>query len=141
MIMAKAKKMTPRQWRLHDFIKNGDGKRFTKREIYEAVEGYEWHENHSDKCPAIRIDMKAINASSECDALIVFDHQCYYYATREQVEDFIERKKRTISVANKEVYVLKKKLALNYQGKLFNNQGNELKDGDKPYHEVVRKEE
>ena len=104
----KLKKLTTRQHRLADLIENGNGKRFSKREIYEAVPGYEWHEDASDKCPAIRTDMKIINASSERDVTIVFDHQQYYYATREEVLAFIERKKRTISVANKEIYVLKK---------------------------------
>lgn len=138
MAKAKAKKLTTRQWRLYDLIKNGNGKRFSKREIYEAVEGYEWHENASDKCPAIRVDMKIINASSECDAIIVFDHQEYYFATAEQVQAFIERKKRTISVANKEIYVLKKKYEKNGQGKLFNAQLNELKEDDKQFNETIR---
>ena len=126
MAKAKAKALTTRQWRLHDLIKSGNGKRFTKREIFEQVGGYAWHKDDSDKCPAIRSDMKAINASSECDAIIVFDNQEYYYATEEQVWAFIERKKRTISVANSEIYVLKKKLARNGQCKLVNNQLNEL---------------
>lgn len=135
--MAKAK-LTNRQWRLHDFIKSGNGKRFTKREIYENVEGYEWHENASDKCPTIRTDMKAINASSECDAIIVFDHQEYYYATREEVLFFIERKRNTIREASREVYALRRKLAKNNNYKLLNNQFNELKETDKPFFETVR---
>ena len=134
----KLTKLTTRQHRLADLIESGNGKRFSKRDIYEAVPGYEWHEDASDKCPAIRTDMKIINASSERDAIIVFDHQEYYYATREQVLAFIERKKRTISVANKEIYVLKKKLAKHNQGKLFNNQGNPLKEGDEKFHTTVR---
>ena len=134
----KLTKLTTRQHRLADLIESGNGKRFSKRDIYEAVPGYEWHEDASDKCPAIRTDMKIINASSERDAIIVFDHQEYYYATREQVLAFIERKKRTISVANKEIYVLKKKLAKHKQGKLFNNQGNPLKQGDEQFHTTVR---
>lgn len=131
-------KLTPRQQRLADFIKAGDGERFSKREIYENVPGYEWHENASDKCPTIRTDMKAINASTERDAIIVFDHQKYYYATRQEVLKFIERKKKTISVANKEIYVLKRKLAKHGQGKVLNNQLNPLKDCDEQYHTTVR---
>lgn len=134
----KLKKLTTRQHRLADLIENGNGKRFSKREIYEAVPGYEWHEDASDKCPAIRTDMKIINASSERDVTIVFDHQKYYYATRDEVLAFIERKKRTISVANKEIYVLKKKLANHNQGKIFNNQLNPLKEDDEQYHTTVR---
>ena len=75
----KLTKLTTRQHRLADLIESGNGKRFSKRDIYEAVPGYEWHEDASDKCPAIRTDMKIINASSERDAIIVFDHQEYYY--------------------------------------------------------------
>jgi hypothetical protein len=131
-------KLTTRQHRLADLIEKGDGRRFTKREIYEAVEGYEWHEDASDKCPAIRTDMKAINASSERDAIIVFDHQKYYYATYDEVLAFIDRKKRTISVANKEIYVLKKKLAKHGQGKVLNNQLNPISDSDEQYHTTVR---
>lgn len=133
-------RLTTRQHRLADLIEGGNGKRFSKRDIYEAVEGYEWHENASDKCPAIRTDMKAINASSERDVIIVFDHQEYYYATREEVLAFIERKKRTISVANKEIYILNKKLAKHNQGKLLNNQNNELKPSDEQFHTTVRDE-
>ena len=131
-------RLTTRQQRLADLIKSGNGKHFTKREIFENVDGYEWHADASDKCPAIRTDMKAINASGERDIIIVFDHQEYYYASRDEVLAFIERKKRTISVANKEIYVLKKKLALNGQGKVLNNQLNELKDSDEQYHTTVR---
>lgn len=134
----KLKKLTTRQHRLADLIESGNGKRFSKREIYEAVPGYEWHEDASDKCPAIRTDMKIINASSERDVTIVFDHQEYYYATREEVLAFIERKKRTISVANKEIYVLKKKLAKHNQGKLLNNQGNPITDNNEQFHQTVR---
>ena len=133
-------KLTTRQHRLADLIEGGNGKRFSKRDIYEAVEGYEWHEDASDKCPAIRTDMKAINASSERDVIIVFDHQEYYYATLEQALAFIERKKRTISVANKEIYVLKKKIAKNGQGKILNNQLKELKETDEQYHTTLREE-
>lgn len=138
--MAKKKivKLTTRQQRLADFIKAGDGKRFSKREIYEAVPGYEWHEHASDKCPTIRADMKKINASTERDAIIVFDHQMYYYATYEEVQTFIERKKRTISVANKEIYVLKRKLAMHNQGKCLNNQLNPVKSTDEQFHTTVR---
>ena len=136
----KLTKLTTRQHRLADFIKAGDGKRFSKRDIFDNVEGYEWHENASDKCPAIRVDMKAINASSERDITIVFDHQMYYYATRDEVLAFIERKKRTISVANKEIYILKKKLRMNGQCKILNNQLNELNDTDEQYHTTVREE-
>ena len=134
-------KLTTRQHRLADLIENGNGKRFSKREIYENVDGYEWHEDASDKCPSIRVDMKAINASGERDVIIVFDHQEYYYATHDEVLAFIERKKRTISVANKEIYILKKKLRLHGQGKIFNNQLNELNDKDEPYHTTVREED
>lgn len=134
----KLTKLTTRQHRLADFIENGNGKRFSKRDIYEGVPGYEWHENASDKCPSIRSDMKIINASSERDVTIVFDHQNYYYATYEEVLAFIERKKRTISVANKEIYVLKKKLAKHNQGKLFNNQLNVLSDKDEQFHTTVK---
>ena len=140
MSKKKLTKLTTRQHRLADLIESGNGKRFTKREIFEAVEGYEWHEDASDKCPSIRIDMKAINASSERDAIIVFDHQMYYYATRDEVLSFIDLKKRTISVANKEIYVLKKKLAKNGQCKIWNNQMNPLKDTDEQFHTTVREE-
>lgn len=131
-------KLTTRQQRLADYIKAGEGKRFSKRDIYENVPGYEWHENASDKCPTIRADMKKINASSERDAIIVFDHQEYYYASREEVLNFIERKKRTISVANKEIYVLKRKLAKQGQGKVLNNALNPLKESDEQFHTTVR---
>lgn len=134
----RTSRLTTRQYRLYDFIKAGNGARFSKRDIYENVDGYEWHENASDKCPSIRTDMKAINASNELDAVIVFDHQMYYWATAEEIETFINRKKKTISIANKEIYVLKKKLAKHGQGKLLNNQLNPMKPSDKEVHEVYR---
>ena len=49
-------KLTTRQWRLHDYIKSQSGRKVTKRDIYESVAGYEWHERASDKCPSIRTD-------------------------------------------------------------------------------------
>ena len=134
----KKTKLTTRQQRLADFIKAGNGRRFSKREIYENVEGYNWHEHASDKCPTIRTDMKAINASTERDAIIVFDHQQYYYASREQVQNFIDRKQRTIQTAGREIGVLKRKLAMQGQGKVLNNQLNPLKDSDEQYHTTVR---
>lgn len=134
----KKTKLTTRQQRLADFIKAGNGRRFSKREIYENVEGYNWHENASDKCPTIRTDMKVINASTERDAIIVFDHQQYYYASREQVQNFIDRKQRTIQTAGREIGVLKRKLAMQGQGKVLNNQLNPLKDSDEQYHTTVR---
>lgn len=138
MTKTKKKKLTTRQHRLADLIESGNGKRFSKREIYEAVPGYEWHEDASDKCPTIRMDMKAINASSERDAIIVFDHQEYYYATREQVKTFIARLERTIKTASKEKSILKRKLAKSGQYKLLNNQLNPLTDKDEQYHTTVR---
>lgn len=134
----KITKLTTRQHRLADLIEQGNGKRFTKREIFENVEGYEWHEKASDHCPTIRTDMKAINASSERDVTIVFDHQQYYYASKEELLSFIDRKKKTISTANKEIYVLKKKLAKNRQGKILNNQDNPLSPKDEQFHTTVR---
>lgn len=135
--MNKPKKLTPRQWRLHNYMATTNGRRVTKREIFDNVEGYEWHENSSDKCPSIRADQYAINCSYECDSLIVFKNQCYYLATREEVEEFIQRKKRTISRASRENYYLRRKLAMDGQYKLLNNQGNELRDGNEEYHETT----
>lgn len=136
--MKKKTKLTTRQHRLADFIEASDGRRLSKREIYENVPGYEWHENASDKCPTIRTDMKAINASSERDVTIVFDHQEYYYATQEEVLDFIERKRRTIRECSREIYALKKKLARNGQGKVLNNQLNPLDKNDEEFHTTIR---
>ena len=131
-------KLTTRQHRLADYIEANEGKRLSKRDIYENVPGYEWHENASDKCPTIRTDMKAINASSERDVTIVFDHQEYYYATSEELLNFIERKRRTIRECSREIYALKKKLAKNGQGKVLNNQLNPLGSGDEEFHTTVR---
>lgn len=130
-------KLTPRQWALHNYIASRKGERVSKRDIYENVSGYAWNENASDKCATIRLDQKAINASGECDSLIVFDHQEYYLATREQVEGFIERKMRTIRTAAREVSELRRKLGLDGQGKLLNNQLNPLREGNEEFHETV----
>lgn len=114
-------KLTTRQWRLHDYIKSQSGRKVSKRDIYESMAGYEWHERASDKCPSIRTDMKAINASSECDIIIVFDHQKYYWGSKDEITRFIARKIRTIRTANKEIQELSRKLSLDGQGELLNN--------------------
>lgn len=130
-------KLTTRQWRLHDYIKAQEGRHVSKREIYESVPGYEWHERASDKCPSIRSDMKAVNSSSECDSMIVFDHQEYYWATEEEVRAFIGRKIRTIRTAKDEIDTLAHKLGMDGQGALLNNA---LNPSDGRFHETVRKE-
>lgn len=119
--METKSRLTTRQWRLHDYIKSQNGRKVSKREIYEAVPGYEWHDGASDKCPTIRADMKAINASGECDSMIVFDHQLYYWGTKAEIEAFIARKIRTIRTAKAEIDELSRKLALDGQGELVNN--------------------
>ena len=131
-------KLTTRQWRLHDFIKSQNGRKISKREIYEAVGGYNWHERASDKCPAIRTDMKAINASGDCDSIIIFDHQEYYWATKEQARAFIARKIRTIRTAKKEIDELSAKLGSDGQGEILNNALNPT-DGMK-FRSVTRDE-
>lgn len=113
--------LTTRQWRLHDYIKAQNGRHVSKREVYEHVPGYEWHGSASDKCPAIRTDMKAINASPECDSMIVFDHQEYYWASESEVRSFIARKVRTIRTASEEISALSSKLGRDGQGRLLNN--------------------
>lgn len=131
-------KLTTRQWRLHDYVKAQNGRHVSKREIYEHVDGYEWHQEYSDKCPSIRNDMKAINASPECDAVIVFAKQEYYWASKDEIMDFINRKLKSIKVASKEISELSAKLAMDNQGKLLNNQGREVSDGNEQFHETTR---
>lgn len=138
--MKTTQKLTTRQYRLYDFIKNGNGKRFSKRDIFENIDGYTWNANASDKCPQIREDMKVINSSSELDAVIVFDHQKYYWASKEQLENFIGRKIKTIITAAEEVRTLKHKLNMHGQAKILNNQLNPLKPSDKQIHETLREE-
>lgn len=88
--------LSSRQFRLHDFIKSGNGRRFTKREIFENVEGYVWHENASDKCPTIREDMRAINESSEVDAIIVFENKCITQQAKKKCSSLSNARKKLL---------------------------------------------
>lgn len=82
--MRKSKKLTPRQWALHNLIKEADGRRLSKLEICQAIDAYHYRPNSSDACSQIRDDARAINLSSECEMIIAFDKQEYYEATEEQ---------------------------------------------------------
>lgn len=136
--MRKSKKLTPRQWALHNLIKEADGRRLSKFEICQAIEAYHYRPNSSDACSQIRDDARAINLSSECDMIIAFDRQEYYEATEEQALSLKERKEKTIRTAAEEIRAIKRKLLLNGQGKLLNNAGNPLREGNEEFHATVR---
>ncbi len=83
-------------------------------------------------------DLKeAINNSSEVDKIIIIDKYCYYrLATEEEAIAYYKKLyDRGIDYLNRASFI-KKKINLDNQGKLLNNQYKELFPENKQFHET-----
>lgn len=85
-------------------------------------------------------DLKeAINNSSEVDKIIVMDEDTYRLATEEEAMAYYKKLyDRGIDYLNRASFI-KKKINLDNQGKLLNNQYNELTPENKQFHETYAK--
>ena len=96
------------------------GRRVSKREIFENVDGYEWLASASDKCPTIRMDMKYVNANPDHDVLIVFEKQQYYAANKkDEARKYYNRKVTSLKTIVEELNVLRRKMMRDGQFDLF----------------------
>lgn len=85
-------------------------------------------------------DLKeAINNSSEVDKIIVMDEDTYRLATEEEAMAYYKKLyDRGIDYLNRASFI-KKKINLDNQGKLLNNQYKELTPENKQFHETYAK--
>lgn len=91
-------KLTPRQWKLYEFLKTDTNHWFTPEEICEQIVDYKYNSKAWDKCPSIREDKKAINNSTQVEKLIVMKNRCFKIATYDEyVEERNAHIRRLIS--------------------------------------------
>lgn len=127
MTANKEYKHKERAERMYRYVRLHNGSRLSKYEIYKNVPGYEWHQQASDKCPAIRSDMKYVNANPEHDVLIVFDKQMYYAAMKsEHAIAYYKRKVRSLKTIIEELNVLRSKMDRDGQFSLFGTENGEV---------------
>lgn len=134
--------LSDRQKALIAYIVAQEGRHVSKREIYENVAGYEWNEAASDKCSAIRLDMKAINASDEEDKTIILDgHQCYYWPTKKEFLKFRNKKVKELNTRKAEVVDCDYKLGIHGTFSFEEISEGELAELSIIEHDCFRKEQ
>ena len=92
----KQKKLTPRQWKLLNYIKHNsfvESRKTTQKEICDYVADYDWNEDEKchDHCVAIWSDIKDINLSYETDKLIISKNFEYWIGSKKETQDFINK--------------------------------------------------
>ena len=129
----KVNKMTPRQWRLLNFIKRNsmiEFRKTTQREICDNVEGYEWNDDEKchDHCPAIWNDIKDINLSYETDKLIISDKFEYWIGSEKETKAFIDKLWSDLSPRLIRYWAYLKKVERDGQGVLIDRKGNFIEE-------------
>lgn len=117
-------KLTSRQWCLYNLLKAEPNKWFTQKEICEAIPDYNYQERNNDRCPNIRSDKIAINASIEVDKIVVMKNYCFKIANE---EEFLEERRKHINrLKNQkcEIENMDFKYRNNGQVKLLSNKGD-----------------
>lgn len=123
--------MTERQWSLFRLLNSQPDKWFTQKEICEQVKGYEFNDRPNDKCPSIRTDKLAINASEEVDKIIVMNNYCFKIGT--EAEYRLERRKHVLRLKNqkKEIENMDFKYSKDKQGRLLTSGGEIIDEKSK----------
>lgn len=129
----KVKRLTPRQWRLLDFIKNNsllEHRKTSQKEIVDHIEGYEWNEDEKchDHCPAIWNDIKDINLSYETDKLIISDRFEYWIGNEEETKEFIDKLWNDLAPRLTRYWNYLKKVNRDGQGIIIDRKGNVIDD-------------
>ena len=120
--LTKSKLMTPRQWKLYEFLKTDTNHWFTPEEICKQIPDYEYNEKAWDKCPTIREDKKSINNSTQVEKIIVMKNRCFKIAT---YEEYVEERNAHIRRLKNQVAEIKDmdfKYNRDGQGKLISCQ-------------------
>lgn len=123
--------MTTRQWQLYNLLLTEPNRWFTQKEICEKVQGYNYVERNNDRCPMIRDDKLAINATNEVDKIIVMDRYCFKIATYEEYLQERHKHIRRLKNQVKEIENIDYKYRLNGQGKLISNRGEPIDEKSK----------
>lgn len=129
----KVKRLTPRQWRLLDFIKNNsllEHRKTSQKEIVDHIDGYEWNEDEKchDHCPAIWNDIKDINLSYETDKLIISDRFEYWIGNEEETKEFIDKLWNDLAPRLTRYWNYLKKVNRDGQGIIIDRKGNVIDD-------------
>lgn len=124
-------KLTPRQWRLYNLLKSQPNRWFTQKEIADEIEEYKYIERENDKCPTIRMDKMAINASLEVDKIVVMKNYCFKIGNEEEYREERRRHISRLKSQKKEIENIDFKYQHNGQGKLLSNQGVEIDEKSK----------
>ena len=121
--------LTPRQWRLYEFLKDNfsDDAYISKKDIALNVDGYDVNDKSTRYLRDIEFDVHDINNSEVIQKIIVSSHKGYKIGTPSQVYDYIMG--RIIEAKNSLIlsYKLKHKAELNNQYRLvFNTVARDL---------------
>ena len=132
----KQKKLTPRQWKLLNYIKHNslvENRKTTQKEICDNVADYEWNydEKCHDHCPAIWNDIKDINLSYETDKLIISDKFEYWVGSEQETKDFINKLWNDLAPRLTRYWNYLKKVNRDGQGILFDRKLNFIDDESK----------
>jgi len=98
------KKLTPRQWKLYEFLKTDLDHWFSPEEICNQIMDYHYNNGAWDKCPTIREDKKAINNSLQVEKIIVMKNRCFKIAT---YEEYVEERNAHIRRLKSQVAEIK----------------------------------
>jgi len=128
-------KLTPRQWRLYEFIKfrTLSGSHTDKEDICNNIELYklEVASNSIKNCPAIYNDIKALNNSCEIEKIIVVDRNKIYLGDEQDCLDYAEKLKNKALKLWLRASTLKTKAYSNGQGKLVSAHGDIITEESK----------
>lgn len=135
----KQQRLTPRQWRLLDLIKNNsinEHRKTTQKEICDKLGewGYKWKEksgeNH-DHCSTIWNDIKDINLSYETDKLIISDNFEYWIGNEQETKEYIDSLWNELEGRLIRYWAFLKKVERNGQGQLIDRKGNPISENSK----------
>lgn len=128
--------LTSRQYRLYDLLKSNPNHWWTQKEICDAIPTFIYIDDDRNHCVAIGDEQRAINESMAVDKIIVTDKHCFKIANEQEYDTYRGKLIKRIINTVDQVKAWDTKYHRNGQGKLFNNELNELKPENKQFHET-----
>ena len=122
--MSEEKKLTTRQWDLYNFLKSQfeEGRYISKKEICANLpQHYEYDTKATRLCRTIENDIREINECPIIQKIIVSNHSGYKIGSKEECEEYIEKRFNRDLKNLKLNWALSKKVNLDGQMRLTIN--------------------
>lgn len=134
----EVKRLTTRQWRLFDLIRQNslyENRKTSQKEICDKLSeyGYVWNDDPTchDHCVTIWNDIKDLNLSYQNDKVIISKNFEYWIGNEEETKEFLDKLWSDLLPRLVRYWNYKRKISRNGQGQLFSTRLDPIQENSK----------